>query len=365
MIHRLYVEPPELPVRTALDGITDGSISGPTERRRLGILSSQYQAAILEAGDDESLLDNYYGALLSSKLDNEGRLKEVLNQIETELIDDKEGLAIAARTSPIGLTAFGRASVLTGLAARSCRRLVETVNRAGEDADAANPQFLADLVLTCSDMPEIEGSILRKVTKPKSRFLIKPADIQAVLESWLLGRELIEIFLGLPFVRNSKRSPSSLEWAAGIDTPTSWDGEFDDLMDYMSQVVSGYLPWLCRAIESLKRSTRHHWVHQTDWGLVASQLEHGVDTTWALAAIRSDCPSPRTVLGPFGRAAASRGGSAELGLLFPPGNLGREAEIWLNDTLIQVSEGKFGTVDDEQLRDLEQWMRRRIPVVGP
>ena len=133
-------------------------------------------------------------------------------------------------------------------------------------------------------------------------------------------------------------------------------------MGFVSDVVSNSLPWLCRAVEILKNSAQHSWIKEANWGQVSSKLEFGVDSDWALAAIRASCPSARTILAPFGRAAENQ---ASTDRLFPSGYTGSLAREWLITVGGHVGNWDFGKINANELTLLMDWMNQRIPGIDP
>lgn len=361
VILRTFINPPEIPLRPALTSVVEAQRGGAAMREQLGVLSSQYMAAINENPGEGELNSLYYQNLLSAQNDAQRHLRRALGDIETELISGDDGPIIAAAASPMRLTPFGQASVLTGLAASSCRQLTNSLNLLGESHGQADPSFLNELLLACHGIPELQRSVLGKVTRPRSRFLVKPEDGVDLIERWLQGVDLKLMFVSLPYVRRSKKTPVISEWVNGIDRPTSWDNEFDKFNDYVSQVLSNQLPWICRALESLKRSALHNWIRQTDWGQVARHLEHGVDTDWSVAAILEDCPVPRPTIAPYGRAAEAMTARPQSGGLFPRELQGALAVNWLGELDDLVGTGVHGDVGEEAHIQVTSWLRRRLP----
>jgi hypothetical protein len=162
----------------------------------------------------------------------------------------------------------------------------------------------------------------------------------------------------------SKRNPNITAWVNGLPHPTTWDQEFDRLTDFLSQVVTHTLPWVCHAIEMLKRYCHPAWVGETDWSFIASQLESGVDSKWALSAVRADCPVSRANIVAFGRAIHQETKSDFAESLFP-GDVSRdEAANWLGNLFVVVNSGQFGVQDPQESSEMISWLFDQLPVPG-
>ena len=106
------------------------------------------------------------------------------------------------------------------------------------------------------------------------------------------------MFLSLPVLARSKKTPKISEWVSGLDTPSVWDDDFDKFCDVVKTVFEGFLSRLMRACESLT-AVVDGWPKKINWSLYSQYLEHGVDSPWA-----GRCDS----LENRGRAATGRNG---------------------------------------------------------
>ncbi|MGZ4618233.1 MAG: hypothetical protein ACXV3F_05795 [Frankiaceae bacterium] len=68
---------------------------------------------------------------------------------------------------------------------------------------------------------------------------------------WLDGVEPELIFVALPVVGRSSLTPPLEDWLSGALPGPRWDAEYDHFVDFMANVVTGFLPWLFRACETL------------------------------------------------------------------------------------------------------------------
>src|SRR5262249_23260271 len=150
------------------------------------------------------------------------------------------------------------------------------------------------LLLRLGMLPEQHHDKLRKVLggKKNNQFQIKPEDLHDLLKRWLVGEPLEEMFLSLPVLARSIKKPKITEWAAGLSEPTVWDDDFDKFCDVVKLVFEEYLPWLMTACEALS-STVGGWSTTVNWDTHSQFVKYGVDSLWAVAALRSDIPVDR------------------------------------------------------------------------
>jgi hypothetical protein len=85
-----------------------------------------------------------------------------------------------------------------------------------------------------------------------------------------------------------------------LEESSAWDDSYEDLLDFVTNVIQHNLPWLLRSIDRLFPSGISLRAIES-WTNLADELEVGVDSYWALDAIRKNCPAPRWVIAPFGR----------------------------------------------------------------
>jgi len=156
--------------------------------------------------------------------------------------------------------------------------------------------------------------------------------------------------------RHSVVNPSLETWLDGWNEPTIWDARFDDFLDYIGQVVSFTLPWVCRAVGNLASFSEHDWVRSSNWADVAKMLQSGVDTKWAITALDNESPLQRTVLATAGRAAMSFGFTFESDQLFP-----NEVsfESWPETLCDRARLSEFGEISEPAIAELYEWLGRR------
>ena len=103
------------------------------------------------------------------------------------------------------------------------------------------------------DLPEQPSFRLKRVLESnRSRFRVKPDDLEGVIGQWTDGADVTEMFEALPAVKRSSITPHVSDWASGKARSSAWDDEFDQFVDFISSVLAGFLPWLFRAADSLR-----------------------------------------------------------------------------------------------------------------
>ena len=351
-LRRTFVDPIALPVRSSLSSWENEEDS---EQSR-AVLSSQFQATIAEFPDEDDLVSVFNSRLYAFHSGGDSQILQVLRGVESELEDDEHGLAIAKKGSPLQLTEFGKATVLTGMSADACRTTLQVVNDLGLEFGETSAELLTELILRVAPIPELSNTVIRRIIRPRSRFFVKRLDGESIIEQWLESRDPLDIFLDLQSGRKSTVSPSLDNWVAGWDQPTEWDRRFDQFSRYLDEIVSHYLPWLCRSIGILVPFVEQAWVKAEDWGILSSKLEMGVNTQWALAALKFEGAPSRTLIGPAGRAAEALGFPHIVGRLFPERVQSQE---WIQNLCDNLRTGTYGEVSEEEIAELRGWLSER------
>jgi hypothetical protein len=155
---------------------------------------------------------------------------------------------------------------------------------------------------------------------------------------------LIDIFIALPSVRNSKSAVRIDDWLRGIPEPVVWDEEFDNFVEWVNGVMSSFASWLMRACSTLAQVSEG-WSSEVDWQELSEFCELGVNTRWAVASIRSGVPASREVVAKLGAEAFDERSSEH-----DPLALG-----WLG---AQISK-------DAEMRKLENEVTRLFPAESP
>lgn len=356
------IAPARVEVRGPLEDLARGvTLSDPERVRRISLLASQYLACISENPDEEDLSGQYCRNLYSSQPDSEGRILGAVTSIENGLLTGEE-LALASRSSPLRLTAFGKACMTTGLSPDTCRLLAERATSLNLPQEAALPDLLASVLTCCSDVAEATGTKLDQVFRSNSRFPVKSHDLGQVIRSWLVGDRMDRIFAQLPFVLRSTKLPKIGEWLQGVSEPTARDEDFDKFYDFVSQVLQSFLPWMCRALGVLQQFFDCSLVRR-EWSIYADYLEYGVDTGWAVSAMAGRCPVPRTVVAPVGRAIHELSGPAASDHVIPLDVSGDAFGYWLS-TVTQKAIADPLLIErpsQGEINQMESWLVDRRP----
>jgi helicase len=294
----LYVNPVRENLRSAMATVIPGS---GEYYACLGELSSQFLAAVPENPDDEDLVATFAANLYSSLEPGvSNRVRGHLDATRASILDrSREALATAA--SPLILTPFGQAALCTGFSPDSCRLILECLR---DDEPETTPDRLGHhLLLTLGTLPEQYHNKLSKILggKKNHQFQVKVEDLPSLLKMWLEGDPIELMFLSLPALKRSSKTPKVSVWAGGLDEPTVWDDDYDKFCDVVKQVFQDYIPWLMFACKQLS-GIANGWSESVPWDTYSSYYESGVDSPWAVAMLRSDAPVERRASAVMGRA---------------------------------------------------------------
>jgi len=216
-------------------------------------LASQFLAAIPENPSENrlgaQLLDHM---LVSHRVGNRPdveAVQQLLDAIESELLA-ADGAPLAVANSPITLTDLGRAVNRTGFAPRSAKLILRELRVDQTSRDL--PTVSASLLRALGTLPEQPSVNVKKVlTQPRSRVWVKPDDFEDVIRRWIEGTPVEDMFTALPIVRRSSRRPPVEQWRSGEAVGPAWDEELDKFVEFVTTVVSNFLPWLFRACATL------------------------------------------------------------------------------------------------------------------
>jgi helicase len=257
------------------------------------IVGSQLLAAVKENPTMEDLGLSFFSATFASHLEPEAR--ENAQTAITEAIDSilHDDPPLAAAASPLTLTDVGAAANQTGLSPITVRRLLATLSGLADDGDL--PAVGSMLLRGLADVPEQQNMNLSKtVNNSASRFMIKPDDFAPVIESWIGGVPLDQMFHSLPANQRSKRKPQLDLWLQGVSDESQWEDVFEQFTDFVHSVLENYLPWLLRSASILApHANLGGELPWTDW---ASQVEKGVSHPWAIWALDHGAPTDREAL---------------------------------------------------------------------
>ena len=181
-------------------------------------LGSQLLAAIPENPELDDLA-SYFGTLsFAHQTDGAKAAGERVARAYAEILDDTHGQALAIAASPAHLTPFGEAASRAGLSPATARRL-----RTALEEHPGRSSSRADLIVISVDLLKSLGNVaeqnnpdLRKaVENPKSRPVVRLDELGTVLELWLVGEPIENIFAALPTNMRSQRQPGLQTWLKG------------------------------------------------------------------------------------------------------------------------------------------------------
>lgn len=316
---------------------------------------AQFVAAIPENPDaDELVTDFVKHSYAFSRLPGDLTLTNALDRSSERVLDEDAG-AIARAASPLKLTSLGVATNASGLSPNTARTLVEVLNQM--PVESMPDGSLAYLLLSgLASTPELANDRLRKRLGGTGRYPVTPSDVAPVVDHWLEGWEVQDLFVDLPYVRRSTRRDSLEAWSQGTAPASSWYDEFDKFAEFIDGAVCTFLPWIARA--SFQFQPFVEVSPDFDWLFYAECLEVGANTRWAVAAIREEAPASRRYL-------AKVGGRFTEELSNPGDPLGlvtieAQGRQYIDD-LLQDSVGSDDQGDRDELdrRHLLEWLCTR------
>ena len=281
--------------------VLTSAISRSDRQVAISTVGSQLLAAISENPDVENLDSSFLKRSFAHQTDGAGIAAERVSLAYREILDTSEGQPLAIAASPARLTPFGEAASNAGLSPATARRLRAAL---GELSDRGSSR--ADLIAISAALLNSLGNVteqgnpdLRKaVANPKSRPIVRLNELDLVLDHWLAGQSIEEIFAALPSNLRSKRQPELRTWLQGVPEDSTWTDQFAKFYDFMSSCVEFFLPWVIRAsrsLEEIDEQTDRPW---SDW---ARFVEMGVDTNWSVRLIDGGLISERATARKIGQ----------------------------------------------------------------
>ncbi len=263
----------------ALPGLQSAfeSAEDPTAEALKAALASQFLAAIPENSGVEDLPETLVEHMLVSHRhdgQHQAQVKSFVDEIRTDLLEPAAGQPLAIAQSPLRLTPLGEAANRSGFSPRSAQRILGLLTEELEQPELA--RTAAAFLRQLGDLPEQPSVKFRQLlVKPRTRFYVKPDDLETVFDSWLEGIAIERIFEALPTVERSSILPPIEAWLEGIPAP-KWDVAFDSFVDFMHSVVQSFMPWLFRACETLAPHAGA-WAQTVPWREWAELLERPND----------------------------------------------------------------------------------------
>lgn len=298
---KLFVEDISLEVQSVFEVTKAGTEFSEDVVSTLG---SHFLAAIPENPEQDDLVTEFAKSLYWSTATNQaGKAKNIVKAVASSILDNSIG-ALAVAASPFKLTDFGNAAVASGFSPTSCRAIMNLFSEITQPGDQAS--LIGRMIVELGQLPEQPNRNWRKeVQKPNRSCRVKTTDAQYAVEGWLSGKSLLDVFVELPGVRKSKSKVTVSQWLEGLDEPVQWDEDFDTFVDWTNTVLVSFASWLMRSCSELSAQT-DGWARQIDWDQLSEFCEFGVDTNWAVRALRANAPGGREVIAPLGRAVLDR-----------------------------------------------------------
>lgn len=247
------------PISSALgDGF--GLLTGDKQQAVASVVGAQLLAAIAENPLQENLGSAFSTSTYASVNQFNNYINDIVNFSISQLLDgSRPGGALATMNSPIVLTPLGQAANQTGFSPNSVHQFVSYLSRfQNENFGRAT---VVEILEYFSGIPEQPSPLWKKITtNPKHKFPLKINDTTFVLEKLFGRQDLREIFDALPARAKSKAQPKYVE------------KQFDQFVALVDMLMSGFLPWMLRALETLSPFGSEH-ARNADWNSLARVFE--------------------------------------------------------------------------------------------
>ena len=240
-------------------------------------LGSQLMAAIQENPGIEGLHRTVFEHSFSSHTANADGAQRRIDLAYQDILDPAEGEPLAIAASPAQLTEFGIAANSAGLSPVMARKL-----RAGlttlSDLGGAREDLLIIAVALLKELAQVpeQGNrdLRRAVVSARNRPIVRLDEMGFVLDRWLRGASIENIFAELPRNLRSARQPALEFWIRGVPEDSKWNDQFATFVDYVNNCLVFFLPWVLRAAKHLAELDNHLERPWNDW---ARFVELGLD----------------------------------------------------------------------------------------
>ena len=274
-------------------------------------IGSQLLAAISENPGVEDLASSFSKLSFAYRTDGAVAAEERITQAFDEILDESEEQPLAAAASPVQLTPFGEAANSGGLSPGTARKLRKALNAFSDEGTSREDLINVGvrLLKELADVPEQSNPDLRKaVVNPRSYPIVRLDELELVLDLWLGGESLENIFATLPSTQRSRRRPGLQLWLEGVPEDSTWTDQFAKFYDFISNCVAFFLPWVLRAARPLAEID-----NQPDrpWGEWAHFTELGLDSTWGVRLLAEDVVTERAEARIIGRELDALGSVGE------------------------------------------------------
>ena len=275
--------------------VLTSAISRLDRQVAVSTVGSQLLAAISENPDVENLASSFGTLSFAHQTDGAKAATERIALAYGDILDGADGQPLAVAASPTRLTPFGEAASKAGLSPATARRLRRALGELSDQGSSRENLIAISVALlkSLASVSEQGNPDLRKaVANPKSRPVVRPGELELVLDLWLAGESIEKIFAALPANQRSQRRPGLQTWLQGVAEDSTWTDQFAKFYDFMSNCLAFFLPWVLRAADPL---TEIDGQPERPWGEWARFAELGVDSTWAVLLMDGDVVAERAV----------------------------------------------------------------------
>ena len=247
------------------------------QQTAVSTLGSQLTAAIQENPSIEGLNRTFFEHSFSSQSAPSDGAQRRIYLAYQDILDPADGEPLAIAASPVQLTEFGIAANNAGLSPVMARKL-----RAGlktlSDLGGAREDLLVIAVALLKELAQVpeQGNrdLRRAVVSHRNRPIVRLDEMEFVLDRWLRGASIENIFAELPRNQRSTRQPALDSWIRGVPEDSTWNDQFATFFDYVNNCLVFFLPWVLRAARNLAELDNHPERPWNDW---ARFVELGLD----------------------------------------------------------------------------------------
>ena len=247
------------------------------QQTAVSTIGAQLMAAIQENVGIEGLNQVFFQHSFSSQTALADGAQRRIDLAYQDILDPTDGEPLAVAASPAQLTEFGMAANSAGLSPVMARKLRAGL-RALSDRGRGRDDLLVisvSLLKELAQVPEQGNRDLRRaVISLKNRPIVRLDEMEYVLNLWLAGESIENIFAELPRNKRSTRKPALEFWVRGVPEDGNWNDQFAKFFDYVNNCLVFFLPWVLRAARNLSELDDHPERPWNDW---ARFVELGLD----------------------------------------------------------------------------------------
>ena len=273
--------------------VLQSAISRLDAKAATSVVGSQLLASISENPGSEDILSLFRGFTFANQTDSATIASGRIDRAYRDILDRSIGQPLAEIASPVRLTSFGEAANNGGLSPAMARKLRETLGEFSGEGSSREDLITISLRLlkSLSSVAEQGNPDLRKaVANPNSRPIVRLDEMESVLDLWLAGKSLEDIFASLPSVKRSKRSPGLQKWLEGVPEDSTLTDQFAKFYDFVNNCLEFFLPWVLRAARPLAEIDD---LPERPWNEWARFVELGIDNTRGVQLLEEDVLNDR------------------------------------------------------------------------